>query len=80
MLLWVGSCQAIKPVSISTAVISPIELLKIIKSSIIIKEFFVSDIAKESSVWKFHNSDPSSIFYAMKFIKKIKWNYYLKKV
>jgi hypothetical protein len=40
----------IKPDSISTAVISPIELLKTTKSPMMIREFFESDIAKESSV------------------------------
>jgi hypothetical protein len=40
----------IKPDSISTAVISPIELLKTTKSPIIINENFESDIVKESSV------------------------------
>ena len=60
LLLWVGSCQVIKPDLISTAVISPIELLKTTKSPMMIREFFVSYIAKESSVWKFHTSDPSA--------------------
>ena len=66
LLLWVGSCQVIKPDSISTAVISPMELLKTTKSPMMIREFFVSDIAKESSVWKFHISDPSSVLKALR--------------
>ena len=36
----VGNCQVINPVSISTAVISPIELLNTTISSMIINEYF----------------------------------------
>ena len=58
MLLCVGSCQIINPVSTSTAVISPIELLKIIALSIMISEYLEFDIVKESSVFKFQYSEP----------------------
>ena len=61
LLLCVGTCQVIKPVSILTAVISPIELLKIIFSFEIINECCAFDIVKESSVDRFQHSDPSSM-------------------
>ena len=51
----------IKPVSISTAVISPKELLKMTLSFKIIKEYLVFEIVKESSVCKFQNSEPSLV-------------------
>ena len=57
-LLCVGSCQIITPVSISTAVISPIELLNITLSFITINENLELDIVKESSVFKFQHSLP----------------------
>ena len=61
LLLCVGNCQVIRPESISTAVTSPIELVKIINSPKIINEKFELDIVKESSVGKFQHSDPSLI-------------------
>ena len=61
LLLWVGSCQVIKPESISTAVTSPIELVKIINYPSIINEKFELDIVKESSVGRFQHSEPSWI-------------------
>ena len=61
MLLCVGNCHVIKPVSISTAVISPIELLKITLSFKIIKEYLIFEIVNESSVCKFQHSEPSLI-------------------
>ena len=61
LLLWVGSCHVINPVSISTPVISPIELLKTTLSSIIINEKFELDIVNDSSVGKFQHSEPSLI-------------------
>ena len=48
----------IKPVLISTAVISPMELLKITLSFKIIREYLVFEIVNESSVCKFQHSDP----------------------
>ena len=44
-----GNCHLIKPVSISTAVISPIELLKTIKSSTITNENLISEIVNDLS-------------------------------
>ena len=61
LLLWVGNCHTIKPVSMSVAVISPIELLKITILSTIINENFEFDIVNEFSVCKFQHSDPFSI-------------------
>ena len=58
-LLCVGSCHVINPVLISIAVMSPIELLNITISLIIISENFELDIVKDSSVLKFHHSEPS---------------------
>ena len=55
LLFWVGSCQFINPDSISTAVISPIELLKITKSFKIISENFelgFHQLVKECEVLK----------------------------
>ena len=43
----------------STAVISPIELLKIIKLSLIINENFDFETVKEPSVCTFQHSEPS---------------------
>ena len=60
-LLCVGSCQTINPDSMSTAVISPIELLNITLLSRIINENFEFEIVKESSVCKFQHSEPSLI-------------------
>ena len=45
----------------STAVISPIELVKITSLSVTIKEYFVFEIIKETSVGKFQHSEPSLI-------------------
>ena len=59
VLLWVGNCHVISPVSISTAVISPIELLNIRTLLIMINENLELDIVKESSVCKFQHSKPS---------------------
>ena len=50
LLFCVGNCHLIIPDDASTAVISPIELLKITKLFIIIKEYFEFEIVKESSV------------------------------
>jgi len=49
------------PDEISTEVISPIELLKIRFSFIIIIEFFLFDIVKDFSVLRLQHSDPSLI-------------------
>ena len=59
--LCVGSCHVIKPDSISTAVISPMELLNITLSFTIINEYLVFEIVNESSVCKFQHSEPSLI-------------------
>ena len=48
------------PLFISTAVTSPIELLKITKSFITINESFLIDFINESSVLTFHNLFPFS--------------------
>ena len=55
-----GNCQTINPVDTSTAVISPIELLKIIKFLTRIIEYFLLGIVRELSVTKFQHSEPSS--------------------
>ena len=54
-----GSCHCINPEDMSTAVISPIELLKIIKLPLIINENFDFETVKESSVCTFQHSEPS---------------------
>ena len=50
LLFCVGNCHLIKPDNRSTAVISPIELLKITKLFTIIREYFEFEIVKDSSV------------------------------
>ena len=51
----------IEPEDISTAVISPMELLKMILSSTITIEYLVSDIVNDSSVSTVQQLDPSLI-------------------
>ena len=59
VLSCVGVCHIKLPVKISTALISPIALLKIIFSSEIIKDNFFCDFINVESVLIFHNSAPS---------------------
>ena len=61
MLFCVGSCHLIKPDNISTAVISPIELLKIKTPSLITIEYLDSETVKDSSVLTLQHSEPSSM-------------------
>jgi hypothetical protein len=61
LLFCVGSCHSIKPDEISTAVISPRELLYITKLSFINIENFEFETVKESSVFIFQHSVPSFI-------------------
>ena len=61
LLLCVGSCHVISPVAISTAVMSPIELVNTIISLIKINENLEFEIVNESSVCKFQHSEPSFI-------------------